>query len=95
MITKEQAVNLYHGQVLYHGINRNADGTPERWRVNGKCKIWKTRPDEFRLPLKYGLKTCDYMDHTNSHLLFLTEEEAMDDEKNLQEHFRLTHVVKN
>ena len=77
MITKEQALELYHGQVLYHVSNRNADGTPQRWRVNGKVKTWKTRPDHFRVPLKYGLYGYDYLDHTDNHLLCLTEEEAL------------------
>lgn len=28
----------------------------EVWRVNGKCQTWKTRPEAFSLPLKYGFK---------------------------------------
>ena len=27
----------------------------EQWRRNGKTQTWKTRPDEFRVPVKYGL----------------------------------------
>lgn len=27
----------------------------ERWRRNGKTQTWKTRPGEFRIPVKYGL----------------------------------------
>lgn len=26
----------------------------EVWRTNGKCQTWKTRPEDFRLPIKYG-----------------------------------------
>lgn len=26
----------------------------ECWRRNGQTKIWKTRPGEFKLPVKYG-----------------------------------------
>ena len=33
------------------------------WRVrrNGKTKRWKTRPEEFRIPIKAGLKSCAYL----------------------------------
>jgi hypothetical protein len=39
MITLEQAKQLTQGTILYHAINRNADGTPQRWRVNGKVRL--------------------------------------------------------
>jgi len=43
---------------VYHRRLRNADGTALRARVNGKAKTWKTRPDEWYLSLKYGLRDC-------------------------------------
>lgn len=61
MITKEVAISLNHGEILHHKKLRNSDGTPLRCRVNGACKVWMTRPSEFRLPVKYGLKTCFYI----------------------------------
>lgn len=67
MITKEIAVSARHGTTFHHKTLKNADGTPLRGRVNGKCKTWKTRPTEFRLPMKYGLKECFYIDETNAH----------------------------
>jgi hypothetical protein len=66
MVTKEQAVNAHYRQEFYHISLKNSDGTPVRCRVNGKCKTWKTRPDEFRLPVKYGLYDCFYIDHHNA-----------------------------
>lgn len=39
----------------------------ERWRVNGKCKLWKTRPGEFRLPIKFGLYGHSYITELNAH----------------------------
>lgn len=66
MITKEIALTLHRGQTLYHKKLRNADGTPTRCRVNGKCQTWKTRPSEFKLPVKYGLKTCFYITESNA-----------------------------
>lgn len=65
MITKEQAVSAVYRQELHHVSWKNADGTPVRCRVNGQCKTWKTRPNEFRLPVKYGLKTCFYITQDN------------------------------
>ena len=66
MITKEQAVNFNGNMTLHHLSLKNADGTPVRVRVNGKCKVWKTRPAEFRLPVKYGLKQCFYITPENA-----------------------------
>ncbi len=62
MITLEQAKKLKTGQVLHHVVNKNADGTPERWKVNGKPKTWKTRPEAVRVPIKHGLYDYDYLD---------------------------------
>ena len=67
MITKEQAIKLgsgelredihYSGCRLIVGPRGGKKYKIERWRVNGKCQTWVTRPSEFRLPIKYGLKT--------------------------------------
>jgi hypothetical protein len=66
MITKRDAITAHYGRTFHHKTLKNADGTPLRARVNGQCKVWKTRPAEFRLPMKHGLKECFYIDHTNS-----------------------------
>lgn len=60
MITKEIAMSLRYGQTLIHKWRNNTDGTPMRARVNGKCKTWKSkdRINEFRIPMKHGLKEC-------------------------------------
>ena len=67
MITKQQAIDSYHRQEFHHVSEKNADGSAVRCRVNGKCKTWKTRPDDFQLPVKYGLKTCFYITQDNAH----------------------------
>jgi hypothetical protein len=61
-LTLKQAKNLKHGDVLYHLINTNSDGTPQRWRVNGKPKIWKKDESKVKVPVKHGLRNCDYLD---------------------------------
>ena len=38
------------------------------WRRNGKTKLWKTRPDDFRVPIKYGLREYSYITPENVHL---------------------------
>lgn len=48
-------------------IFKNADGTPQRWRRNGATKTWKTRPDDFRIPIKRGLNEYAYITPSNAH----------------------------
>ena len=73
MITLEQAKGLKHGQILHHTINKNADGTPQRWRVNGKVKTWKRDPSMVQVPMKQGLKNCDYLTENDLHLVEFPE----------------------
>lgn len=68
-ITLEQAKNLQHGTVLHHVSNRNADGTPQRWRVNGKVKTWKRNPGRVQVPIKHGLYNHDYLTENELDLL--------------------------
>jgi hypothetical protein len=45
-----------------------AEMTNGRWwrvRRNGATKTWKTRPGEFRIPIKAGLRSCAYLTETN------------------------------
>lgn len=50
---------------LEHVTLKNADKTPLRARVSGKAQVWKTRPGEFRLPAKHGLKDTFQITHAN------------------------------
>jgi hypothetical protein len=63
MITKQLAMTEHQ---FFHRYLRNADGSAVRCRSNGRCKTWKTRPDDFRLPVKYVLKECFYITPTNA-----------------------------
>lgn len=49
----------------WHRTAKNADGSPLRVRKTGQLKTWKTRPNEFKLPVKYGLKDSFYITHEN------------------------------
>lgn len=77
MITLAQAKALYKGQILYHVHNRNADGSPQRWKVNGQVKTWKRSPDRVEIPLKHGLYSYGYLTEADLDLVCLTEAEAL------------------
>ena len=65
-MNKDNAATSKYRQVFHHKTLKNADGTPLRARVNGKCKTWKTRPTEFQLPMKHGLRECFYINQWNA-----------------------------
>lgn len=62
MITKAVAVQLgsvWGSVTLYHvTVTYSRSEAPYQCRVNGRCQTWKTRPGEWRLPVKHGLKAC-------------------------------------
>lgn len=45
------------GEFLFEGC----DGKVRRARVNGAPRLWKTRPGDYRIPIKYGLRECSYI----------------------------------
>jgi hypothetical protein len=61
-VNKENALTANRFE---HVSIKNADKTPARCKRNGKTKIWVTRPDEFKIPVKHGLRDCFYIDNTN------------------------------
>jgi 8-oxo-dGTP pyrophosphatase MutT (NUDIX family) len=65
----------HHQYYLYHVTDRNRHGTARAVRVNGRLKLWKSRPDEFRLPTKEGGMYGHGVDitHSNAHR-WLTED---------------------
>lgn len=78
MITLEQAKALQYGQTLYSSLHRNADGSPRRWRVNGKVRTWKLDPNRVEVPVRHGLYSYDTIRNNSTlNLVCLTEEEAL------------------
>ena len=75
-MTLDEAKNLYVGQIIYHKFHKNADGTPQRWKVNGVVKTWKHNSERVKIPLKYGLYAYDYLTENELDLVCLTEEEC-------------------
>jgi hypothetical protein len=65
MVTYEDTITASE---FYIDGEKYADGkNTKRCRRNGATKTWKTRPGHFRIPVKYGLKTCFYITHANAH----------------------------
>jgi len=59
MITKQQAIEareFHYGEcIVAIGPRGGEYVTREVWRRNGQTKTWKTHPDEWQVPVKYGL----------------------------------------
>lgn len=53
MIDKAVALTLQYRQEVHYPTS---SGQCAKARVNGAVKTWKTRPDDFRLPLKVGFR---------------------------------------
>lgn len=60
MITREQALagSEWHddGSCPRNPDGRGRDKGPTRWRRNGATQTWKTRPADYRLPVKHGMR---------------------------------------
>lgn len=61
-VTKENQENAAE---FFHVKLTNTTGSV-RVRRNGKTKTWKTRPLEFQIPVKYGLRDCFYITQHNA-----------------------------
>ena len=77
MITLEQAKKLRMRDILYHKTHRNADGTPQRWRVNGQPRTWKTKPERVEVPVVFGLKGYDTLTEDDLDSVSLSADEAL------------------
>lgn len=83
-MTKQQAMIAFRNQELHYTGKQNCARIigPRggeviqlvRVRVSGKCQIWKTRPNEFRLPVKYGLYENGAVTHLNGNDFHLVSE---------------------
>ena len=72
-MTVAQAKRLTPGMILYHLGNRNADGSAQRWKVNGKVKTWKRDLNRVSVPLKHGLYSYGTATEHDIGLLCLTD----------------------
>jgi len=62
MITKQDAMaaDRFHE-------NHEPAGKIFEWRRNGATQTWVTRPDEFRLPVKYGMRGYGQITQSDAH----------------------------
>ena len=65
MINMQQAISAheFHAGECVKTIGKRGGVkiTQEVWRRNGKTKLWKTRPTEFQVPIKHGLRAYAYI----------------------------------
>ena len=64
-LTLEKAKTLKRCDIIYHKINKNSNGTHQKWKVNGKIKLWLTDKNRFQIPVKHGLYSYGYIDQHN------------------------------
>lgn len=62
MITFRQAILASE----FHENQTRPNGTCYVHRRNGATQTWKTRPGEFRVPVKYGLKGYGQITNANA-----------------------------
>jgi hypothetical protein len=51
---------------VFHENAQRKDGTCYAHRRHGRTQTWKTRPDEFRTPIVYGLRGYGQLTETNA-----------------------------
>lgn len=85
MLTREQAMSgrLFHMEGCKRTLWKRGgtkDGIVE-WRRNGKTKTWKTRPKEFSVPVKHGLRDYGYITERTAVDFHVAEECPLADER--------------
>jgi len=72
---------LHPGAEIHHATCKRTVGPrggvkvdQTRVRVSGRCQTWKTRPEAFRLPVKFGLRTSLAIEPHNAHLFHLASD---------------------
>lgn len=58
----EEAKSLTYGSHVYFIAN---DHKARQIKINGRPQTWKTRPNDVRIPVKYGLYETGYFTATN------------------------------
>lgn len=80
MITKEQAMTANdfheeHSAIVVRGP-RGKMNYPKiyNWRRNGRTKTWVREPNRFQVPIKYGLRSYDYITEFQAHMFHTAED---------------------
>lgn len=81
MITVSQAKKLRHGQYVWLLDYFDSDGRPAHARVTGAVKLWKTRPNDFEVPIKRGMWDSGYLTPSTASRFSLTEPKSRNPKK--------------
>jgi len=57
--------DFLEAHTFYHKTLKDSKGQPRKYSRNGKNKLWKTRPSDFKIPVKRGLREYGYIDNEN------------------------------
>ena len=83
MISKQQAIDcdMFHanGCTRHIGPRGGVKESIEQWRRNGVTKTWKTRPTEFRIPVKFGMYGYGYIEDSTAHQAHTAEDCPLND----------------
>lgn len=77
MITRDQALtcNEFHAKCTRTvGPRGGVTVKQEVWRRNGKTQTWKTRPEDYRIPVKFGLYAYGEITQANAALVHAPED---------------------
>lgn len=78
MITKAQAITAseFHSEpcLRTYGPRGGIKTQQHVWRRNGVTQVWKTRPEDFKIPVKHGLYQHGYVHQDNAHMLHTAED---------------------
>ena len=72
-ITLEQAKKLTPGMTIFSRSDKNANGSPQRWKVSGKAQTWKKDPKRVSVPLKRGMYSYSHLTENNLWYFSLTD----------------------
>src|ERR1700722_3035140 len=83
MITKEQAIHCdnFHAGPCTRVIGPRGKVTEhsENWRRNGVTQTWVTRPDDYRVPVKCGLRQYGQIRPHGAHQVHASEDCPLND----------------
>jgi hypothetical protein len=91
MITKEQAMDMNNIEFHLYCPALTGNEKHYRYRRNGNTQTWKTRPDDFRIPVKYGLYEYGNMTQDNA-VNFHLASECPKDTQNILDNESATSV---
>lgn len=72
MITREQAISESLSEIHF-GTCTNKESVT-KFRRNGRTITWKTRPEDFKVPIKNGLYKYGYLTRDNAAMFHLAKD---------------------